>query len=436
MKIIKKKDALFINWKDLMKYINNPAVHEIINRIQNLCNTFEYQAYIVGGFVRDFLMDRPSKDIDIVIEGNALEIGQALSKHCDVPFIAYHDFLTGRIELSEELSIDLITARSEYYQSPGALPIVKPAHLVEDLQRRDFSINSIAVQIDKKNCGMVIDYFKGLQDLYNKTIRILHNLSFYDDPTRIFRAIKFEKRYDFYIEENTSKLMLDVIDKDIMSRVSKERIKNEIFWILDEEKAYENIKKLIHLKLLQFLYSYIVFDEENIKGLEDINKSTWNLDMKIDDRLVKLLIVFSNCTREHLDHLKRDLCLNKYYSHSFTEMLKYKEDIFNTLKKPSISNYELFKLLQKINKEVLTALYYITHDDIVRHKIIYYIQNLCHTKLKINGNDLAKLCIKPGKIYKCIMDEVLKAKLDGQIQGHEEELRYALNLFDSMNNDE
>lgn len=437
MNITKKRGSLFIDWKDLIRYINNPAIHEMIKMIQQLCDIFAYRPYIVGGFVRDFLLGKPNNDIDIVIEGNALNIGQALSKYYGVSFIAYPHFLTGTIKLNKECSIDFITARSEYYQSPGSLPIVKASDLFHDLGRRDFSINSMAIQMDKKDCGRMIDYFEGLQDLQHKRIRILHDLSFYDDPTRIFRAIKFENRYDFHIEVNTSRFMVDVINKGIMKRVSKERLKNEIFSLLTEEKAFDNMQKLTELELLQSLYPYIEFDTDRMKPIQYINKTAYDSlfcnHIEIDDVLVKLLILFSKCPVEYLDRLKKDLCLNKYYGDSFTRMLKYKENVFHLLNEVELSNYQLFQLFQDINREVLLALYYMAHHDTIRHKILHYIQNLRHVKLEINGRDLARFNIKPGKIYGYIMDQVLKAKLSSEIDGYEEELQYISKLLRSMN---
>ena len=201
-------------------------------------------AFVVGGFVRDTLLGINDKDIDIVVEANAIDFakiviekinvgatlavaqkgqGQALPLHIKT----HEGFKTATIEICG-FRIDLVTARKERYKKPAAMPEITPATIREDLFRRDFTINAMAISLNKKGFGKLIDFYDGQKDLKEKKIRVLHDKSFIDDPTRIFRAIRFQKRLGFIVEQHTQKLMTDAIDIGMIQKLKKQRVKKEL----------------------------------------------------------------------------------------------------------------------------------------------------------------------------------------------------------------
>ncbi|GAI24807.1 unnamed protein product, partial [marine sediment metagenome] len=161
------------------------------------------RAYVVGGFVRDLLLGIENLDIDIVVEGKGIILAQKLGKELKGEVKKFPEFGTAAVMLPDGFKIDVATARSEFYEYPAALPRVEFASLKQDLYRRDFTINSMAVRLNKKGLGDLIDFYGGERDLKKKVVRVLYNLSFVEDPTRIFRAIRFEQRYGFQIDSQT-----------------------------------------------------------------------------------------------------------------------------------------------------------------------------------------------------------------------------------------
>lgn len=199
-----------------------------------------YRAFLVGGTVRDIILGRDNLDLDITVEGDArppegvnarsgaaIKLGEALAKELDGRLIAHKMFGTCSLTLKNKLKIDFATARRETYELPAALPKVEPSSLEDDLARRDFTINAMAVSLNKEDFGQLIDFFGGRKDLAKGIIRVMHDKSFIDDPTRIFRAIRFEKRFKFAIDKHTFQLIEEAIKKGMLGKLSKYRIKKE-----------------------------------------------------------------------------------------------------------------------------------------------------------------------------------------------------------------
>ena len=210
--------------------------------------------YLVGGSCRDMVMDRTSSvyDIDIACEENAIEFAKKISKSLNGKVSTYETFKTATLFLSDEISkkyrgikkIDFATLRKEKYPHTGALPVVEVGSIEEDMYRRDFTINALAINISPSGFGEVIDFFGGREDIDKKNIRVLHDKSFIDDPTRIFRAIKFEQRFDFKICSSTEMLIKSAIESKVLKIVNPIRIKKEMDLIYKEEDSLKIIKRI------------------------------------------------------------------------------------------------------------------------------------------------------------------------------------------------
>ncbi|MEK7868185.1 MAG: CCA tRNA nucleotidyltransferase [Candidatus Omnitrophota bacterium] len=207
---------------------------DIIKIVGKIADESGVKAYIVGGSVRDKLLGMSNYDLDFVVEGDGIKFAEVLNKKLKGRLITYKAFGTATIELKGK-RIDVVTARKESYKYPAAYPIVKPGAIKDDLFRRDFTINSMALAIDKKGLGRLVDFYGGQKDLTKGVIRVLHDKSFMDDPTRIFRAVRFSVRFGFKIEPHTKKLMKEAVLDGFLGEVNAGRIRKEIELFLKEK---------------------------------------------------------------------------------------------------------------------------------------------------------------------------------------------------------
>ena len=208
-------------------------------------------AYLVGGSVRDILLKRPSFDIDIVVEGDAVQVAEEIQKRWNGTLQVHPQFGTATVTPAnpDKPKVDFVTARCETYQKPGTLPKVERGTIADDLQRRDFSINALAMCLDTDAFGRIIDKTGGLDDLKTGTIRVLHNNSYTDDPTRIFRAYRYAGRYNFHIVNTDVALIKQAIP--LLAQLSGERIRNEIDSVLLEDNAAKIVQELAELGVFE-----------------------------------------------------------------------------------------------------------------------------------------------------------------------------------------
>lgn len=222
------------------------GVFEIINQIGYIADMYNFRVYLVGGPVRDLLLGRPNYDLDFTVEGDGIRFAKKLNQTFKGRLVMHKAFGTATIYL-EKNRIDIATARREVYERPAAYPDVAPGTIKEDLFRRDFTINAIAISICKKDSGRLVDFFGGVEDLKMGLIRVMHDRSFMDDPTRIFRAVRFEQRYNFKIEPVTLKLLKQALSEGLIGELNRGRIRKEIALFLEEEDPIKCLRRLENL---------------------------------------------------------------------------------------------------------------------------------------------------------------------------------------------
>lgn len=237
------------------------GVFRIIRKIGDLAEDNGFSAYIVGGFVRDVLLGVKNFDLDIVIEGDAIAFVKFLKEKIDIDVVTHPRFGTATLTLPRGFKIDFASARKEHYAYPAVLPTVTFSSIREDLIRRDFSMNALAVKINRHNFGRLLDSFSGQKDLTERRIRILHDRSFIDDPTRILRAIRFEQRYSFKIEAKTFKLMREAIASGLLERLTRLRLGREFILLLKEAKPLKAISRFDRLCGLKLIHPLIRLDK-------------------------------------------------------------------------------------------------------------------------------------------------------------------------------
>lgn len=223
-------------------------VLDILHLAGSIGDSMRTKVFCVGGFVRDILLEVDNYDIDLVIEGNGLAFANKLSDRLKAALVLYKRFGTAAVTTKDSLKIDIATARREYYKSPGTLPEVKFASIRDDLKRRDFTINTMAISLNSKTFNRFMDFFHGQLDLKKRLIRVLHDKSFIDDPTRIYRAIRFEQRYNFTISDDTEKLIIAAVGLGMLKKITRQRFNKEIELVRCEKlpsRVFARIKQFI-----------------------------------------------------------------------------------------------------------------------------------------------------------------------------------------------
>ena len=221
--------------------------------------------YLVGGSVRDILLGEPNFDVDVVVEGDAIALARALAEELDGRVRAHKQFGTAVVLYGEDERVDVVTARSESYHAPAVLPTVEPGSIDDDLHRRDFTINAMAVSLKGENLGQLVDPFGGRDDLEAGRIRILHDRSFVDDPTRILRAIRYEDRYGFRMDDETVRLARECIETGHVGDLSGARLRDELEALLEEGDVSHAIPRLAELGAQKEIHPHVVADEEAVR---------------------------------------------------------------------------------------------------------------------------------------------------------------------------
>jgi len=406
---------------------------KVIYDIGVLASKNSINVFLVGGFVRDILLGNTNYDIDIVVEGQGIRFAKILSDYFNARYIVHEKFATGVIMLPCGIKIDLSTARSEYYESPGALPTIELASIKQDLSRRDFTINAMAIRLTENGFGELIDFFCGQQDLKNKKIRVLHNLSFIEDPTRIFRAVRFEQRFGFKIDKHTENLIKHAVTSEFFECVAFERIRDELIIMLDEEKPIRAIHRMYEFDELKFIDT--AFSGKNIeeKLFERIGDTiAWYKLSFFRTEIKKWLIYFMGMVVKLpvtvVFRICKKLKIQKNDLKIVIETIKNCFAVISVLERDIKKKSFVYRLLKPYSLEGLIFLMALTDNPHVKEKISLFITHLRDIKVSFTGNDILKRGLKPSPAYKKIFNILLNEKIDGKItsQENEEERFYKL----------
>jgi len=387
--------------------------------------------YVVGGFVRDLMLDRPSMDFDIVVEGDAIHMAQIVSGQHGGKVTIHKRFGTAKWYLDNSdfqgadapEFLDFITARMEFYAHPTALPTIERSSIKFDLHRRDFTINTLALRLDGRYFGELFDYWGGLSDINGRIIRVLHSLSFVDDPTRMLRAIRFEQRFGFRIEDRTLQLMLDA--KGLLGNISGDRIRHELNLIFEEAKNLEMLSRLTELGLLTAIHPSLYWDrsiQAEISGnIDKFPPKNWGPSLTASISSDKKTLIYLIWLSHLPDEDVTEVCKRLKLSESLKKNIQAIKRIVAIIPKmgqalPS----QIFKELEGIS---MLALYIASLKiDIGSVETLEkYILTWKNISAKTTGNDLKEQGIPPGKIYQHILERLRSAWLDGEIKSPEEE---------------
>lgn len=248
----------------------DPSIRELLRSAGEEAFEMGFSAYIVGGLVRDLFLGRKNDDVDLVIEGDGISFARKFARKYDATLKCHERFGTASLVLGDQFMIDIATARLESYERPAALPRVRPGTIRDDLKRRDFTVNALAIALHPGEFGHVLDSFDARRDICNRRIRVLHDRSFIDDPTRIFRAVRFEQRLGFRIVRSTERLIREALAMNIFAQLEPYRVAAELHLIQKENEEEKIIKRLETLGVFKSLWSCFSKERSIRKYLEKI----------------------------------------------------------------------------------------------------------------------------------------------------------------------
>jgi tRNA nucleotidyltransferase (CCA-adding enzyme) len=375
--------------------------------------------FLVGGVVRDLLLGHPNYDIDMVVEGDAITLTRALPLQKNKTEI-YTSFRTAKYKLGK-WTIDLATARSELYEKPGILPTVSPSNIQTDLLRRDFTINAMAISLNPGNYGELIDPNKGMLDLKRKLIRILHDKSFEDDATRIWRAMRYEQRLDFEIEKETLRLLKRGLN--MLDTISGDRVRHELELVLSEKEPEKILRRAEELKVLSKIHPKLKGNENLAEKFEEA-RQLGLIDTSLISVYLALLIYPLNI--EEFEVVSKHLNLNKKWHKLLKETIELKDKLLS-LDKPDLTPSEIYFILYPYSELAIIANSISISLVTIERNIDDYLTKLRHIKPRLNGDDLKRMDIVEGPEIKRILNILHTARLDGKVSTKQGEIRLVYN---------
>jgi len=403
---------------NLASQIEEQLPAELATFIQKAGKTAASQGkglYIVGGVVRDLLLGQTNFDLDFVVEGNAIELAQHLAGINQGKITTHPHFTTAKLQW-DKWSVDLATARSETYARPGALPAVTPGSITDDLSRRDFTINAMAIELDPSRYGELIDRYKGRDDLEHKLIRVLHEKSFIDDATRIWRGLRYEQRLDFQLEPATLKLLKR--DIPMLDTISGDRIRYELECILKEAHPEKVLRRAEELGVLLKLSPSLKGNSWLAEKFEQARKISSPNPPPIGLYLALMVYHLSN---EETGGLISSLRLPKLLAQTLQDTVDLKAK-FPVLADPEIKPSRIYHLLHGYNPTAITANSLACDSPVAHQHIQLFLEKLRYVKPALTGEDLKRMGVAPGPKMKKILQRLHDARLDGKVTSKEDEV--------------
>ncbi len=385
------------------------------------------RAHVVGGFVRDMLLQRENLDVDVVVEGDGVAFADAASERLGGRVVAHRRFQTAVLVLPGGRHIDVASARTEYYTRPGALPTVERSSLRQDLLRRDFSINAMAATLNPPAFGAIADPFGGLRDLEEGRVRVLHSLSFVEDPTRVFRAARFERRYGFRLEPSTEALARQCVEMGLLEEVSGARVREELMEILEEADVVSPLRRLADLGALGAVMPEGAPTARVLDEIGTVDASYLALEDEWDDgapdrRVCLLMPMCAHVERRSAERWARWMRLRRDIIESVAYLAEHRGPTLEVLSgRREMRPSRLYRLLEPFAPHSLVYLYAVA-DGVARDRVERFVIRLRRVEPEVTGEDLIGMGLEPGPAFSDILDRARDDRLDGKAVGRDAEL--------------
>ena len=430
-----ERRGLQLKRKNLQRMIKSQLpefVKKLLQRLGAVADRLDLRIYLVGGFVRDLLLRQVNLDIDIVVEGDGIAFAETFAKTTKCRIREHEKFGTAVIIFPDGFKIDVASARLEYYESPAALPRVEHASIRHDLYRRDFTINTLTISLNHDSFGQMFDFFGGQRDLKDKSIRVLHNLSFIEDPTRLFRAVRFEQRLGFCIGRQTERLMRSAVQLKLVKKVGGSRILNELEQILNEPQVVSALGRLDQFDLLKFIDTRLRFDQKSAKLFVAAERAGSWFDLLYTGEsyrrwLLYLLCLLDNLSEKGVCRVVGRLGIQPKDRILLLEQLPRGKRILKMIRprrneQAVPKNSEVYHWFDGLSLEVVLYLMARTENEKLRKWISLYMTDLRKEKVILNGRDLISLGFSTGRHFQDIFCFLLNARLNLEVHTREEEI--------------
>jgi tRNA nucleotidyltransferase (CCA-adding enzyme) len=408
------KDTQSANLSRILQRNLPSELLDILRGTGELASGLGQKLYLVGGLVRDLLLGRPSLDLDLVVEGEALKLAEGLAARYPGSWVAHRRFGTAKLRYGK-WSIDLATARSESYFRPGALPAVRPGVIREDLFRRDFTINAMAVHLDPAYYGDLLDPYDGKQDLELGLIRILHQRSFVDDATRMFRALRYEQRLGFHLEQLTEAMLRQTVT--MVDTIGADRIRHELELILKEERPELVLRRAGELGLLRALNSGLGDDGWLAETFAQARQRCHPASPSVS--LYLALLVY-RLTEADAERFMQRINPTAKLAHVFRETMRLKGQQ-GSLEAKKVAPSAVFHLLEGHSLEAVQANALATSSERVKEWLELFLSRLRHIRPNLDGDALLALGVKAGPEMGQILQALRDARLDGRVEDEQQE---------------
>jgi len=402
---------------NLSARINKQLPGELIDFMQvagGVAQRRGQKLYLVGGVVRDLLLERANLDLDLVLEGDAIKLADELAGIKDGKVTAHLRFGTAKLQW-DNWSVDLTTARAETYDKPCALPTVKPASIKEDLFRRDFTINAMAIELSPGHYGQLLDLYGGRDDLEHKLIRVLHEKSFVDDATRIWRGLRYEQRLNFQLEPVTLKLLKR--DTAYLKKVSGDRIRHELELILKEAYPEKVLSRADELGVLAKLHPALNGDGWLAKKFEQAREISSPDSPPVG---LYLALLTYRLSEEENEQLISYLRLPKSIAQTLRDTMTIKTRL-KLLDNPKFSPSNIYSVLHGYSLAAVMANSLISDSPLARQRLQLFLGKLRYIKPALSGEDLKRMGLAQGPGIKEMLNKLLEARLNGKATSKREE---------------
>ena len=403
-------------------------------KLEHLTHVFEAIAavsepyegvYLVGGTVRDILLGEPNFDVDVAVEGDAIELARALARALDGRLKAHKKFGTAVVLYGEEERVDVVTARTEFYDAPAALPAVEHATIREDLFRRDFTINAMAVSLKGEDIGRLVDPFGGRRDLDSGTVRVLHNLSFIDDPTRIFRAIRYENRYGFRMDEHTARLARGCIEMGLVGDLSSARLRDELVALLEEGDVRHSILRLRELGAERAIHPHLAADAETVEILERLVRLNEEFRLGLPVWRLGVSALARRLPPDEVYEWLQRLKVRRRDAERIAAAVTVGPRLVERLRGADLGPAEIVAMVEPFAPDAPLFALALAELEPLRA----YFGDLRRVHLEISGTDVQRLGVGESPRVGEILAEVKRRKLNGELDGRESELEAAKDLI-------
>jgi tRNA nucleotidyltransferase (CCA-adding enzyme) len=422
------------NLASVMVQVLPRAITVLLREIGETAAELGCNAYVAGGFVRDLLLHVKNSDIDIVIEGDGIRFAKFLAEQRHGIVHPHEKFGTATVIFPDQTRIDVATARLEYYEHPAAMPTVEHSSIKLDLYRRDFTINAMAIHLNPERFGTLVDYFNCQNDLKERRIQVLHNLSFVEDPTRIFRAIRFEGRLDFTITRHTEKLIKNTVQMNLFDRFEEPRFFHELKLILSEDNPVPALQRMAGFKLFPFLWPdlrpNLKIDRRFLHFLTQAGQAiSWfkllYLPDKLETWMVYLLAIMSRSrTKELIAFCHRFDIPPRQRKKLIVQKTEGERIAQEMQKRPFFKPSETYWLLQGLDIEGLLYLMTIARKRYIQQAVSLYVTTLRKATPLVGGEELKAMGYIPGPQFRAIRNHLIEMQLDGEVTSHGQALAF------------